>query len=215
VDSRVSLEVKSRRQMVQEAFGDSAFEQEFWRQVQEAHEAKQAEQWRAVQEFAEAEEQKLQALRLRFEKAAKRERAATFLREQGFSGLNARRRHRFPLCGRFTYPLHVAVLLNDASVVEVLVCAGANGDLEDSDRLTPLALAFKLNQHGSHERLIVVLSAVSVASAPPPPPPPLAPPSPPAAYGESSGRAPPAACGHCTAAKLVGLVCDSDCGDAA
>ncbi|CAK0812569.1 unnamed protein product [Prorocentrum cordatum] len=221
VDSGAAPEARSGQQMVQDASAESVCEQEFWSRIQEAHAAKQAEQWRAVQARVMAEELRLQEVRLRVERRAKRERAAAFLREQGFAGLNARRRRRFPFCGRFTYALHAAVRLNDASVVEVLVQAGADSDLEDSDKLTPLALAFKLNRCGSHDRLII-LSADSVASAPPPPPPPAPlppppppPPPPPADCGECSGGALPAACSHCTGVALVGVVCDCDCGDAA
>merc|ERR1712032_27578 len=107
----------------------------------------------------------MQGVRLRVEEAAKWDLVTTFLTEQGFRNVNDRRRS-FPFCGRVTYPLHAAVSTNDTSMTEVLLWAGADAGRENSDGLTPLELAYKLNRRGSHKKMIVLLSAGSVADDP-------------------------------------------------
>jgi len=59
---------------------------------------------------------------------------------------------------RFQYPLHAAVLSKDACAIKLLLWSGADPTNKDSDGLTPLALAQKLNNRNSHARCIVALT---------------------------------------------------------
>mmetsp|Transcript_127413 Transcript_127413/g.366414 ORF Transcript_127413/g.366414 Transcript_127413/m.366414 type:complete len:277 (-) Transcript_127413:91-921(-) len=58
---------------------------------------------------------------------------------------------------RFTYPLHMAVAANDADAVEVLLWGGARKSEANSERLTPLDLARKLDKRGSMQQVIALL----------------------------------------------------------
>lgn len=63
---------------------------------------------------------------------------AGFLSAEGFRGVNA---HRVKLPVEWCYPLHVAVAMNDAHLVRLLLAARGDPSLGDSAGLTPLHLA--------------------------------------------------------------------------
>jgi len=82
-----------------------------------------------------------------------------FLAANGFAGVSAKKLGPFwGLSRSFAYPLHAAVRTNDSEAVEVLLWAGSDRLKEDSQRLTALKLAHKLNMGGSHSRAIKLLS---------------------------------------------------------
>mmetsp|Transcript_46802 Transcript_46802/g.100051 ORF Transcript_46802/g.100051 Transcript_46802/m.100051 type:complete len:294 (+) Transcript_46802:92-973(+) len=92
--------------------------------------------------------------RRKAEKKMARAMVQPFLAEHGFSGVNVARRR---LLLRKSYPLHVAVRRNDPATVQLLLMAGAKPQLADSSGRTPLALAVRLDHHGSHMLIIATL----------------------------------------------------------
>uniref|UniRef100_A0A6T0ZPS3 Uncharacterized protein n=1 Tax=Alexandrium monilatum TaxID=311494 RepID=A0A6T0ZPS3_9DINO len=94
----------------------------------------------------------------RLDSATLRAEAATFLGKTQFRDPNERKSRRFSL-GGFTFPLHTAVMNNDAQAVEALLWAGADRGAQDSSGQTALTLAHKLNKDGSHKEVIANLYA--------------------------------------------------------
>uniref|UniRef100_A0A6U6NBN2 Uncharacterized protein n=1 Tax=Zooxanthella nutricula TaxID=1333877 RepID=A0A6U6NBN2_9DINO len=87
----------------------------------------------------------------------------SFLAKAGFRRVNEPRRVRVALLSsRVLYPLHAAVRANDAEAVEALLWAGAKRSKLDSKQRTPLAVAMKLNRHGSRQVIINLLAAGEV-----------------------------------------------------
>jgi len=84
------------------------------------------------------------------------EKVDQFLSSRGFRGARDGRRRLFRTC----YPLHVAVALNDAEMVKLLLQAGADPSQRDSSRRTPQILARKCNKGGSHEKVLSMLAAL-------------------------------------------------------
>merc|ERR1711879_59241 len=84
----------------------------------------------------------------------RRELVESFLREHGYSDVNAKRR-----CGLFKtkYALHSAVKENDRDVVRGLLNSGADPRLKNSKGQTPLQLAQKSDRGGSHADVIACL----------------------------------------------------------
>mmetsp|Transcript_49462 Transcript_49462/g.142281 ORF Transcript_49462/g.142281 Transcript_49462/m.142281 type:complete len:272 (-) Transcript_49462:90-905(-) len=88
----------------------------------------------------------------------KKKALRTFLLSSGFAHADEQKMTKGGLFRKgFTFPLHAAVTINDAEVVEMLLTAGADRTHMDSQRLTPLALARQLNERGSHEKVIALL----------------------------------------------------------
>jgi len=85
-----------------------------------------------------------------------REKVDQFLSTRGFRGARDSRRRLF----RTSYPLHVAVGLNDAEMVKLLLQAGADPSQRDSSGRTPQVLARKCNRGGSHEKVLSMLAAL-------------------------------------------------------
>jgi len=98
------------------------------------------------------------------EAAARRERAReqwlaqdrvrTFLAKHGFTGVCARRRRLLST----DYPLHCAVKLRDAEMVELLLQFKADPQQENSAGLTPQQCALELARSGSHAEVMMALS---------------------------------------------------------
>mmetsp|Transcript_97516 Transcript_97516/g.284715 ORF Transcript_97516/g.284715 Transcript_97516/m.284715 type:complete len:212 (+) Transcript_97516:68-703(+) len=143
------------------------------RQRLEAMEKRRREEEERRRQAEEAERRRLEEERLRRqreeeelarqqreeEEADKREQMTRFLGKNGFGSVNDKKKKgSFPLSG-FTYPLHVAVKAADPKTVRVLLWAGADRNLKDSSKLTPLELARKLNKKGSQTDVIEALSA--------------------------------------------------------
>uniref|UniRef100_A0A7S3U4R3 Ankyrin repeat domain-containing protein n=1 Tax=Strombidinopsis acuminata TaxID=141414 RepID=A0A7S3U4R3_9SPIT len=85
----------------------------------------------------------------------------SFLASGGFrEGVNGRKPIRNGVLSRgYLYPLHAAVRANDADAIEVLLWAGADRAIVDSDGLTPLALAQRIDKGNSHQNALICLSS--------------------------------------------------------
>lgn len=139
VEEQRSLELEERRQ-------------------EEQRLAQQREEEKRVAE----EEEKLQQQAIRkqleeAEKVRKRERVQQWLAKYGFSAVNEKKKKRGMLSSGYKYPLHAAVKAEDAAAIRLLLWAGADKSLEDSAKLTPLALAGKLGKKGSHKQVVAAL----------------------------------------------------------
>lgn len=84
-----------------------------------------------------------------------------YLRRNGYAGINSRRRKPGITSRLFRakYPLHTAVKQRDANVVRILLWAGAELTMMNSDGLTPLELAEKTNVNGTQDEVIKMLTA--------------------------------------------------------
>lgn len=86
-----------------------------------------------------------------------RKQLRTFLHVHGFHGVNVRRHRLFGT--RFWYPLHCAVHKGDASLVWLLLRAGADPQLRDSSGRTPYEYATAATGCSSHPQVLAVLGA--------------------------------------------------------
>jgi len=114
-------------------------------------EKQQAEERR---QKVEADRQELEAEQLRLAKAdADEQRVGAFLKEKGFSGVNAKRRSML----KWKLPLHSAVEINDPELVRALLQCGADPSLANSSGQTALQSAAKRNKNGSHSSVLELL----------------------------------------------------------
>jgi hypothetical protein len=92
----------------------------------------------------------------------KKERAAQFLKDQGFRDILSPCRK-----GSSQYPLHVAVEKNDAETVRCLLIARADPIQRSgrfcslSRRQTPKEMAIRRNRQGSHDEVLSALNAIA------------------------------------------------------
>merc|ERR1712241_1599701 len=91
--------------------------------------------------------------RLEKEQREAQQHVATFLKDNGFKGVNDKRKKMLFSC----YPLHVAVEKNNADIVKSLLRCGADPKQKNSSGQTPQDLAHKCNKKGSHT---LVLQAI-------------------------------------------------------
>jgi len=102
------------------------------------------------------------------DQVSKREKLRLFLEAGGFKAVNDKKQQMASLkatsfasmAPQFSYPLHAAVRAKDPAAVEALIWGGAEPALQDSQKLTPLALAEKLNKKDSHAGVIAALSGI-------------------------------------------------------
>jgi len=85
----------------------------------------------------------------------KREAVATFLAQQGFTGVNAKRRST----KQGTFPLHVAAERGDRRLVWHLLEEGADPSLRNCSGQTPAEVALERDRGGSHAEVLAVLHA--------------------------------------------------------
>jgi len=78
-----------------------------------------------------------------------------FLVKNQFKGINAKRSS----ASSFTYPLHVAVSENNLNIVELLLIAGADPSLRDSNERTASDVAEMKHNNGSHDMVLAALAA--------------------------------------------------------
>lgn len=102
---------------------------------------------------AESEEAFWKAAQKALRERARKEKVFAFLRKHGFKGVNERKGWFF----NYTYPLHVAVELNNVDVVRALIKCKARKKLRDSSGRTPKQTALYLNRFGSHDEMLSVL----------------------------------------------------------
>mmetsp|Transcript_63213 Transcript_63213/g.175926 ORF Transcript_63213/g.175926 Transcript_63213/m.175926 type:complete len:231 (-) Transcript_63213:20-712(-) len=144
---RLAREQAERQRLLEvqecQRLADEQARQEALRKRQEEAEA---EQRRVAEEDAERQRQEM----------AQRDAATleAFLKENNYRGVNEKRKTAL----KAKYPLHTAVKRNNDDVVRILLEAGADPRLADSNKLTPQQLASKLNSDGSftaiHDRLL-------------------------------------------------------------
>eukprot|EP00418_Pyrodinium_bahamense_P062800 CAMPEP_0179093282 /NCGR_PEP_ID=MMETSP0796-20121207/42711_1 /TAXON_ID=73915 /ORGANISM="Pyrodinium bahamense, Strain pbaha01" /LENGTH=187 /DNA_ID=CAMNT_0020790911 /DNA_START=116 /DNA_END=679 /DNA_ORIENTATION=+ len=84
----------------------------------------------------------------------RQERLNAFLSAHDFSAVNEKKRSGGLLFWRYTYPLHVATKAANAEDVELLLWGGADRMLKDSDKLSPLEVALRMNEADSHKSII-------------------------------------------------------------
>jgi len=85
----------------------------------------------------------------------RREAVATFLVENGFTGVTAKRK-RLVFA---TYPLHVAAEKGDALLISYLLEEGADAQQRNSTGRTALQVARRKNKDGSHDEALRALGA--------------------------------------------------------
>jgi hypothetical protein len=83
----------------------------------------------------------------------RREAVATFLGQQGFVGVNARRKST----KQSTFPLHVAAERGDFRLASFLLEEGADPALRNSSGQTPAEVALQRDRGGSHAEVLKVL----------------------------------------------------------
>jgi len=123
-------------------------------------EAEQAELRRQEEKRQRQEEERLRAeaeAKEQAEKEAKQAKLNGFLMSVGFKAVNEVKKKSGIVSSGFTYPLHAAVKTNNLEAVELLVWAGADKAQKDSSKLTPAALAKKLNNKDSHKAVLTAL----------------------------------------------------------
>lgn len=124
----------------------------------------QEERRRRQEELRAREQEVLRRRRMedaerRAEEAKKQLELKDFLSKNGFYSTNeGKQKKTGVLSSGFLFPLHVAVRNADAKAVEVLLWGGADRSVTDSAKLTPLALALKLDKKASHKAVIELLS---------------------------------------------------------
>lgn len=102
-----------------------------------------------------------EAERREAEEQSARARLDVWLREHGFSGVNARRKSMV----KSKFPLHSAVKRRDEATIVLLLRFGAEPNLSDSKGLTALQLARRCNQDGSCSSIIELLEQAEDAGA--------------------------------------------------
>lgn len=139
-ESRLA-EIKSelKRQQAEEARQQAA--------QQEAEEAAQREQEdRRRREEAERLKAEEESERLRVEQvAADQVKLEGFLKEHGYVAVNTRKKAMFS----YSFPLHTAVTVGDATMIRILLAAGADAKLKNSSGKTAAQVAQKHPKNGS------------------------------------------------------------------
>mmetsp|Transcript_58528 Transcript_58528/g.153259 ORF Transcript_58528/g.153259 Transcript_58528/m.153259 type:complete len:233 (+) Transcript_58528:82-780(+) len=100
-----------------------------------------------------AEEERQRTAEEKAHKEAKK-KVEVFLKARGFKTMVMPR----TTCFKATYPLHVAVQENSADVVSAFLLCGADKKVKNSSGKTPLEVAQKLNNKGSHQAVIAALA---------------------------------------------------------
>jgi hypothetical protein len=102
---------------------------------------------------AESEEAFWKAAQKALRERARREKVDAFLKKHRFKTVNERKGWLFS----YTYPLHVAVELNDVDMARTLVKSKARKKQRDSLGHTAKQTALYLNKFGSHDEMLRVL----------------------------------------------------------
>jgi len=117
--------------------------------------AKAAERERRRAEKKREEEAQLHVQeRLTWDSEQIQQQVGKFLERHGYADVNEQKVRRGAKAAYFDYPLHKAVEMNDADLVEALILAGARIAAGDSNGVTPTQLAERLNQKGSHDEVL-------------------------------------------------------------
>jgi len=123
--------------------------------------AERKEQEELQRQQKEEEQRRADALaeaRQQADNQVKRDKLQVFLQSFGVTTVNEPKKKSGMLSSSYKYPLHAAVKANDLEAVELLLWAGANKTLRDSNKLEPKALAEKQNKKDSHKAILRMLS---------------------------------------------------------
>mmetsp|Transcript_6313 Transcript_6313/g.23710 ORF Transcript_6313/g.23710 Transcript_6313/m.23710 type:complete len:219 (-) Transcript_6313:596-1252(-) len=148
-------EEQERQRQREEERHRLAEEQQRWqRERTEAQAREEEEERHRVGSKAElAQRQAAEAAARRAEEEAKK-KVEVFLKARGFKTMVMPR----TTCFKATYPLHVAVQENSADVVSAFLLCGTDKKVKNSSDKTPLEVAQKLNNKGSHQAVIAALA---------------------------------------------------------
>lgn len=157
--NRAELEAEQTRKQAAEA------EAERIRQEEEAERLRQekllAEKKAKLERERAAEAERVKAEQIesakqRAEDEAKAAKQAVddFLKVRGFKGIGLPKK---AVCGAPVYPLHLAVEENNVDVVKAMLSCGADKDMKNAGKKTPLDLAEKCNKSGSHAAVVSAL----------------------------------------------------------
>ncbi|CAK9107433.1 Receptor-likey region [Durusdinium trenchii] len=81
----------------------------------------------------------------------------SFLRKNGFRGVNMARAGGCFSRRESIYPIQLAAQMGDIELVKILLAAGADVEKESSRGRTALDFAQEANLHGSHENMLLLL----------------------------------------------------------
>mmetsp|Transcript_6314 Transcript_6314/g.23715 ORF Transcript_6314/g.23715 Transcript_6314/m.23715 type:complete len:231 (-) Transcript_6314:596-1288(-) len=160
-------EEQERQRQREEERHRLAEEQQRWQRERTEAQAREEEEERhrvgskaelAQRQAAEAAARRAEEERQRTaeEKARKeaKKKVEVFLKARGFKTMVMPR----TTCFKATYPLHVAVQENSADVVSAFLLCGTDKKVKNSSDKTPLEVAQKLNNKGSHQAVIAALA---------------------------------------------------------
>eukprot|EP00401_Gymnodinium_catenatum_P044556 CAMPEP_0117538666 /NCGR_PEP_ID=MMETSP0784-20121206/42596_1 /TAXON_ID=39447 /ORGANISM="" /LENGTH=209 /DNA_ID=CAMNT_0005335287 /DNA_START=115 /DNA_END=744 /DNA_ORIENTATION=+ len=148
---RREREDAERRRFLEEQDRRRCAEKQVRREAEAAERlANEAEAEAELRRRAEAEAELQRQEKVRSDK----ETLDVFLEQNNFRGVNEKRKTAL----KTKYPLHTAVKQKNEDMVRILIEAGADPTLADSNKLTPQQVASKLNADGAldaiHERLL-------------------------------------------------------------
>mmetsp|Transcript_69480 Transcript_69480/g.166541 ORF Transcript_69480/g.166541 Transcript_69480/m.166541 type:complete len:251 (-) Transcript_69480:88-840(-) len=148
----VDRQVQESARLLREAEHRKA-ESEARRQQDDAGQAATSAEMQAKQRHAMQEADAFHNEAAQQKELEDQEKLSFFLQRHGFDSVLAKRRKRF----QAMYPLHAAVLEQDADMVTMLLRQRANPAHRNTRRETPLALALRCNKNGSHEEVMRAL----------------------------------------------------------
>lgn len=106
----------------------------------------------------EAERYEREQQQRRREEHEDQQKIDAFLKKNKFQDIHAcRKTFTMFSASKTFYPIHLAVMQNDAEMVQLLLAAGARPLAKNSSGLTPLAQAQMLDKKGSHTQILKLL----------------------------------------------------------
>jgi len=82
------------------------------------------------------------------------EKINAWCKSNGFQDMNTQKK---TLRGATKFPLHTAVKYSNQEIIGMMLIAGVQTDVRDSNKQTPCQLAAKLNKDGSHGQILTML----------------------------------------------------------
>lgn len=155
-EQRRLLEEERTRRQAEEAAREAerlALEEERLAREAALMKAQEEEEARRREEAELAERQRQQQAQADEEKLQK------FFRLHNYKGVNEKRTTKW----KAKYPLHTAVKYKDEDMVKVLLAAGADPSLLDSNNTTPVQVAQGLNKDGSFTPVVRLLREAMVS----------------------------------------------------
>jgi len=82
------------------------------------------------------------------------EKVNVWCKSNGYQDMNTQKK---TLRGATKFPLHTAVKNNNPEIVAMMLTTGVHKDVRDSNNQSPSQMAAKLNMHGSHSQILIML----------------------------------------------------------